>query len=282
MKVKEVAKDDPADQLVKLEAEAARLARITRAYRYRYEVFDDRRMEAEEAYDNTGRQFEYFFDRKSAEEQAKKISGAQILPMAVDEYIVWKPQHDNVDKLFHTFIKYQRLLDQELNLNAMYLDEAKKVRKQMVALQKQLLTNKNVKQFKQKDIPKTIRTKPGSPTVKGGFSNPYYSGTELKYAGPPGGYDWKYQAENFFALRKALNELGFNIDQLYVGIWENRGNRINMAAVGAGGRFVWRKYDPSPGAGQNWVYIDGSKMNTSDFLAMTPAEQARLFSGNKK
>jgi len=42
---------------------------------------------------------------------------------------------------------------------------------------------------------------------------------------------------------------------------------INFVAINRDNTFAWRKYDPSAGAGQNWVYIPGiGQMKTSDFV----------------
>ncbi len=42
----------------------------------------------------------------------------------------------------------------------------------------------------------------------------------------------------------------------------------NFAAIGGGGKFIWRKYDPAPGSGQNWVIMGKTVINTSNFIGM--------------
>lgn len=115
---------------------------------------------------------------------------------------------------------------------------------------------------------------------KGKFENPYLlGGTDSdRYIGSPENYkDFSLQMKKQYEeLKSILAANGLHIDTLYASKHVYKGNRFNFAGIGAGGRFVWRKYDPAPGAGQNWVYIDGERLNTSTFLSMPVAKRQKL------
>lgn len=72
----------------------------------------------------------------------------------------------------------------------------------------------------------------------------------------------------FLQIKNALAEAGLGpLTIMYAGRKSKIYPGINFVAVGADGKFVWQKYDPSAGAGQNDVYISGvGKMHTSDFV----------------
>lgn len=66
---------------------------------------------------------------------------------------------------------------------------------------------------------------------------------------------------------------------LYGGRLSKQYAGINFVAMNANQTFAWRKYDPSPGAGQNWVYFPGKEsgsLKTSEFVA-SPKKFLKLF-----
>lgn len=114
-------------------------------------------------------------------------------------------------------------------------------------------------------------------TGKGKFRNPYFVSDVGRYAGDPEGFPWTAQMQKMYtSLTAALvkrgftGENGFTVMYASTIVQQAHGtlvNCYNFAVIGAGGRFVWRKYDKGGGSGQNWVYVDGKQMKTSTFLA---------------
>jgi len=106
--------------------------------------------------------------------------------------------------------------------------------------------------------------------LKPSLANPYFGRKgcplEKQYAGHPAHYpywsnDWK---RRIMAMDEFLTKNGKQgLEMMYAGTFFNSGNRFNFMIIGAGGNFLWRKYDPSPGAGQNHVYLAGQKMKTT-------------------
>lgn len=108
------------------------------------------------------------------------------------------------------------------------------------------------------------------------ITNPYYiEGSGPNYAG---------SADEFFQFAHTTQRnIVRNIDEalrrndlapltIYTG-----GPRHTYVGVGASGRLTWRKYDPSPGAGQNWMYFPNSgRVNTSGFINMSEQDQDTL------
>ena len=125
---------------------------------------------------------------------------------------------------------------------------------------------------KQGSIPPKIARTSG---LKPSLANPYFGRKgrplEKQYAGHPAHYpywsnDWKRRIMAIDELLTRNGKKGLEI--MYAGTFDNGGNRFNFMIIGAGGNFLWRKYDPSPGAGQNHVYLNGKKMKTSDLEHM--------------
>ena len=119
---------------------------------------------------------------------------------------------------------------------------------------------------RQGSIPPKIARAAG---LKPSLANPYFGrkgkALEKQYAGHPAHYpywsnDWK---RRIMAMDEFLKNGNQELEMMYAGTFYNSGNRFNFMIVGAGGNFLWRKYDPSPGAGQNHVYLNGKKMKTT-------------------
>lgn len=128
-----------------------------------------------------------------------------------------------------------------------------------------------------KNIPPKIFT---SSAHTNKFENPYFFSTDRNYAGHPDLYPgWKtnhkQQAKLYELIKTALVRNGLSpMTDMYSGL--HSGTYFNFGITGADGDFVWRKYDAGGGSGQNWVYIDGTKMKTSDFTATPTASDKYL------
>lgn len=124
-----------------------------------------------------------------------------------------------------------------------------------------------------KSIPALVPTSPGSK----GVQNPYVLNDAAQgpgYAGPPSGYTFTSQMQKLYnEIESALRRNGKTLSTIYVGRPYSGYKAINFIATTADSKVVWRKYDPGPGAGQNWMFLNGTKMNTSTFVGMTPAAQ---------
>jgi hypothetical protein len=101
------------------------------------------------------------------------------------------------------------------------------------------------------------------------IANPVAVCNQALYAGPPDGYPdlTSTQIDYYIDIQQALKVAGMQpLTMLYGGRIANHGG-INFVIINGDSKFAWRKYDPSPGAGQNWVYFNnGTHMNTSTFM----------------
>lgn len=112
-------------------------------------------------------------------------------------------------------------------------------------------------------------------TGKSSFTNPYHAGNNSKYAGHPDGYALSSPMLAIYEdLKRVFNRNG--VPGFSVCYAARIDKHINFAFVGVGGKFIWRKYDVGGGSGQNWIYLDGNKMKTSDFMSLPPAKQDAL------
>lgn len=126
-------------------------------------------------------------------------------------------------------------------------------------------------------IPATISI-PGS---KGYFNNPYFvSGVTNQYAGDPAHYpDWSTPMKAILlAFIETLHQLGKPpLTDMYAGRYG--GANINFAVFNPTKTLIWRKYDVGGGSGQNWLYINGTKVNTSHFMQKDQAGRQAMLSG---
>lgn len=113
--------------------------------------------------------------------------------------------------------------------------------------------------------------------LKPSLANPYFgrSGCKMdkdkQYAGHPAHYpywsnDWKRRVMAFEELLIRNGKQGF--EMMYASTFFNSGNRFNFMIIGAGGNFLWRKYDPCPAAGQNDIFLNGKKGKASTLESM--------------
>lgn len=126
-----------------------------------------------------------------------------------------------------------------------------------------------IKQDPESSVPERLST-----TGKGGFTNPYFAGESQRYAGDPEYYPFTDQMLVIYhQLKEILKKYGVAPFTKAYGSTHSlkNGSRTtfhrNFAIVGGNGKFIWRKYDPSPGAGQNWVIVGKHKYKTTDFLS---------------
>lgn len=112
-------------------------------------------------------------------------------------------------------------------------------------------------------------------TGKSAFVNPYHAGNNSQYAGHPDGYTLSSsQLAIYDELKQIFDRNG--VAGFRVCYAARVGKFINFAFIGVNDKFIWRKYDVGGGSGQNWIYIDGNKMKTTDFLSLPPAKQDAL------
>ncbi len=125
---------------------------------------------------------------------------------------------------------------------------------------------------------------------KSKIPNPLSTCEIALWAGPPDQYPdlTGTQVKLLNEIQDILVKSGIPpLTVLYGGRRSHAYKGINFVATNADKSFAWRKYDPSPGAGQNWVYFSGAmkmkdvnekgkmkrvlsssgSMNTSDFVA---------------
>ena len=110
---------------------------------------------------------------------------------------------------------------------------------------------------------------------KSKIANPLAQCEFALYAGPPEQYPdlTTSQVKLFNEIQGILKRTGIlPLTLLYGGRRSKSYPGINFVAVNADKTFAWRKYDPSPGSGQNWIYIAGVRqkggglLKTSDFI----------------
>lgn len=112
------------------------------------------------------------------------------------------------------------------------------------------------------------------------INNPYVTvGAAKQYAGHVAHYPhwsryWKDQITTVEGILKRNGKGG--LEMMYASTHQHGGGRFNFVITGANGKLTWRKYDPSPGAGQNWIFLDGKKMNTSSLLSANQKQQDQM------
>lgn len=124
-------------------------------------------------------------------------------------------------------------------------------------------------------IPQKVKTSPTSSSI----DNPYFKSGE--YAGPPSGYAFSTPMRTIFvSISATLKRHGLSLGPLYVGRHGGAKGPINFITATANNKFVWRKYDAGGGSGQNHIYLNGHKMNTSSFMNMSEAARDGALKAN--
>ena len=113
--------------------------------------------------------------------------------------------------------------------------------------------------------PARFATGAGKSTVP----NPAHMST-VKYEGDPAGYDFGPQTKNYNAIKVALARNGKKLE--YVGVAKSIAGPDTFVATAPD--FIWVKYvAESPQGGQNYVFVNGVKMNASAFIGSKPETQ---------
>jgi hypothetical protein len=138
---------------------------------------------------------------------------------------------------------------------------------------------KSTKKSRKRKIPRLLPVHSSKPARN---ENPAaYPGAKEKYVGHPAHFprwkgDWK---RRLLSINDMLTRNGKSgLQMMYSSRMGGGSKYFNFFIIGADGDFVWRKYQTSPQNGQNWVYINGKKMNTSILDDMTPKKQDKLIS----
>lgn len=118
---------------------------------------------------------------------------------------------------------------------------------------------------------------------KSKFGNPYFQGSHDRYAGEPAFYSWTRQMlQVYHKLEEILTSHGFDGFTIIYASTVKQGsgkfvsNLYNFAVIGAGGKFMWRKYDMGHGSSQNLVYVAGKKTYLSTMLADAERDPTKL------
>lgn len=125
------------------------------------------------------------------------------------------------------------------------------------------------------DVPTEIHI-PGEKKQK--FTSPYYvSGVTHQYVGSPAHYtEWTTPMKTILmALVKTLKQLN-KPPLLEMVAGRYNGGAINFAVYNPSKTLIWRKYDTGGGTGQNWMYINGNKIKTSDFMYSFDEDRMRM------
>ena len=123
---------------------------------------------------------------------------------------------------------------------------------------------------------------PKSAGVKPSLKNPAaYPRAAAVYTGHPAHYpnwrsDWK---RRLLALEDALvrnGKKGFEL--MYSGKLGSRASYFNFFIIGGDGNLVWRKYQTSSANGMNWLYVNGTQIQTTVFERMSKEKQDEIIS----
>lgn len=113
------------------------------------------------------------------------------------------------------------------------------------------------------------------PNGRKGIDNPFFKHVGPaagRYAGHPSGYTFSAPMRRMYlAFEIMLKRHGQTLDKLYVG--RVQGAYINFVATSSNGKFVWYKYDMGGGSGQNHVFLNGTKMKSSELMAKSSIQQ---------
>ena len=144
---------------------------------------------------------------------------------------------------------------------------------------------KSIDKSKTEQIPESQVPLQISSGAKGKFQNPYFLSDVGRYAGDPENFPWTpHMHKMYTALKDILDKNGIPgftvaygstiVDSVRQGA--SLINYSNFAVIGANGKLIWRKYDKGGGSGQNWLYINGNKTNTSRFIFGTTTKHAGI------
>ena len=275
-------KDKEQEDMKSLEAQQEKLQEFMSVYRYHYDRMTD------------------YLERNDAFIQVPWNTSPGPTEVSYDTFD-WFDKYSNVTSglgnfaisktspLFKDFESYIHQLDKHQGRIRFFLSKLQKVRDKIENLTKKENKSRRTaattsfgpyaratpKISTPKQIPKQIPIK-----NRKRINNPYVTANAAKqYAGHAAHYPhwspyWKDQITQVEEILKRNNKGG--LDMMYASTHQNGGARFNFVITGANGNLTWRKYDPSPGAGANWMYLDGTKINTSSLLSAPPAKQDKM------
>jgi hypothetical protein len=133
-----------------------------------------------------------------------------------------------------------------------------------------------VAQIPAKDVPQKIVLPKGSTK---GIDNPYWSKPINRYAGAPSGAPLHAsQRLLLHTINSVLKKHGIPLLSVaYVGHHKDGTYHLsNFIIKNSNDSVIWRKYDMGGGSGQNWVYLNGEKYNTTTLTSATLSQQETL------
>jgi hypothetical protein len=120
-------------------------------------------------------------------------------------------------------------------------------------------------------VPVTIDT--GTSKLK----NPYHLFANQRYAGDPYKFPFSTPSlDTFLTINAALKRNGIpEIDTLYAANYTPT-SCLNFIGVNPTDTVVWYKYDRGGGTGQNYLYINGTKIQTTHLTLLSEPQQDAL------
>lgn len=100
------------------------------------------------------------------------------------------------------------------------------------------------------------------------ITNPLSKSDIYSYEGSINEIDFKNQTNNFKNLSKKLESFEVFFDYIWYAQFSiNNLTKYHFVVKTNDNRIYWRKYEGNKnGSGQNFIYIDGKKYKTTDFL----------------
>jgi len=92
-------------------------------------------------------------------------------------------------------------------------------------------------------------------------------------------YDFQYQQNNATKIKELLEPNGIMMTEIYSA---KRAGKTIFVVLFNNPHIIWQKYQGiAYGSGQNYIYYKEHKINTSQFIDLTPNEILELFNGTE-
>ena len=106
------------------------------------------------------------------------------------------------------------------------------------------------------------------------INNPLSKSDVYSYEGAIEEINFKNQTNNFKKLSAKLDKFGLFFDYIWYGKFNiGQSTLYHFVVKTNNNRVYWRKYEGNTkGSGQNYIYIDGKKYKTTDFLRWSDEE----------
>jgi hypothetical protein len=218
---------------------------------------------------------------RAAEQISKELGKKANREVQIGEraYVLKKvaenPAYARQMKIFFKSMRASELADHARKAS----EEAKRAAKKDLTTQAKTAiaaTATNIKEIPSAQVPQTIAIPGGS---KRGIDNPYWSKPSRRYAGPPAGAPLhSTQLLLMHKINTLLQKHGITpLTVAYVGFHQHGSSYLsNFVIMNPSGSVIWRKYDVGGGSGQNWVYLNGQKTQTSNLTERPPQDQDDL------